>query len=79
MAAKWHTVEGATIVADKKQTEQEAAQTAVLTAYQAWQRKHDSEPEAVFMADPFAETWNGLPVIEEGEFAAGAVYVGVTG
>lgn len=79
MAEKWHEVGAATIVKDKKKSLQEVAGEAATLALQAWRRGHQEEPDAVFMRDPFAEKWNGLPVIEEPEVPAGAVYVGVMG
>lgn len=72
MTAKWHEVGGATI--DKN-----GPQEAATLALRAWRRGHVGEPSAVFVREPFAEEWNGLPVIEEPEVPAGAVYVGVMG
>ena len=79
MSAKWHMVEGATIDKDKKKSPQQRTEEAVTLAYQAWRRKHNgTKPEAVFVRVPFAEAWEGLPVIGDTGISESVVYVGVT-
>lgn len=75
MTPKWHTVEGATIT---QKGPEKGPEKAVALALKAWHRKHNGvKPEAVFMATPFAETCEGLPVIADSEISASIVYVGV--
>lgn len=74
MTTKWHIVEAATIV---KKGPKKGLEHALKTAYQAWGRKNENEPDAVFVRVPFAPTWNGLPVIADAQISESIVYVGV--
>lgn len=78
MIGEWYEIEGVAIVPHKKKSTQQVVEEAATLACRTWRRKHEEEPEAVFMRDPFADEWDGLPVIVAPDVPAGFVYVGVT-